>query len=140
MKLTYATIFLGLTTLLAGPLALAQELSQLTGYWAMKPTTDGKANVAYFDGQNKSILYPFTCDFNQKSAYASEAPEESEYSIKNNIITLSYPKINQDFTQKLIIKQLSEDSLTLEQKVTPEFILTFKYQKVEGIQNLCPTQ
>lgn len=138
MKLRYATLFLGLTTLLAVPLTLAQDLSQLTGYWAMKPSTNGKANVAYFDGKGKSILYPFTCDFNTNSAHANEAPEESAYEISNDMITLSYPKLSQDFTQKLTIKHLEKDRLTLEQKITPESIVTFDYQRVEGVQHLCP--
>ena len=116
----------------------AQKSDLLQGYWAMLPLNNGIANVAYLDGKDTATLYPFECDFKNKTVSSPEPPEVSKYKIKNNSLYLLYP--DEAANQTLVIKSLKKDQLVLEQTFLENYALTYTYQNVEGIKNLCPTE
>lgn len=120
--------------------AFAQETADLKGYWAMKPFATGTANVSYFDGQGKSILYSFTCHFEDFTVTSDEAPEKSNYQVMDGVIHLSYPQLGEDMSQTLIIKNLEKNYLRLEQAITPDVDLYYEYERVDGVQHLCPSK
>ena len=115
----------------------AQNNNLLTGYWAMQPLNNGIANVIYFDGNGTTTLYPFECDYSNKSVNTSEA-EAAKYEVEDNKIHLIYP--DPESNQTLIIKKLETSLLVLEQPIFEEHTLKFEYQKVKSLNHLCPTQ
>ena len=139
MKLSLSALCMSLLTFFAVTNTFAYEDKYLKGFWAMKPLVNGIANVDYYDGNNKNTLYIFTCDFNHKTSSSNEEPEEADYHVKDGIIYLNYPELGKEFKREFKIKALSKNNLVLEEEVLPEIVLTFEYERVDSVKNLCPT-
>ena len=133
----YKTILSTFLTFLICPLAFAQPQNDLIkGYWTMQPWVNGIANVVYLDGKETTTNYAFECDFQNKTSKPTGAAEVSKYKIENNNLYLIYP--NEEENQTLHIKSLEKDKMTLEQSLFETHVLTFEYQRVDGVKNLCP--
>lgn len=133
----YKTILSTFLTFLICPLAFAQPQNDLIkGYWAMQPLVNGIANVVYLDGKETTTNYAFECDFQNQTSKPTNAAEVSKYKIDNNNLYLIYP--NEEENQTLHIKSLEKDKMTLEQSLFETHVLTFEYQRVDGVKNLCP--
>lgn len=141
MKKFISSSLLGLASLsILTPLAFAStdQQSAITGYWAMHPLPDdGLANVAYFDGKGNSLLYPFKCNFQEKTSTALTQPIKFNYNITDNLLNLSNDEMK--LSQQLFIHTITEDTLILEQHLPNNETIIFKSQKVFGVKNLCPT-
>lgn len=133
----YKTILSTFLPFLICPLAFAQPQNDLIkGYWAMQPLVNGIANVVYLDGKETTTNYAFECDFQNQTSKSTNAAEVSKYKIDNNNLYLIYP--NEEENQTLHIKSLEKDKMTLEQSLFETHVLTFEYQRVDGVKNLCP--
>lgn len=133
----YKTILSTFLPFLICPLAFAQPQNDLIkGYWAMQPLVNGIANVVYLDGKETTTNYAFECDFQNQTSKPTNAAEVSKYKIDNNNLYLIYP--NEEENQTLHIKSLEKDKMTLEQSLFETHVLTFEYQRVDGVKNLCP--
>ena len=102
----------------------------------MQPLVNGIANVVYLDGKETTTIYAFECDFQNQTSKPTNAAEVSKYKIDNNNLYLIYP--NEEENQTLHIKSLEKDKMTLEQSLFETHVLTFEYQRVDGVKNLCP--
>ena len=113
----------------------AYEQAQLIGNWAMIPLKNGVANVATFDDQGNTTLYPFECDFKNKT-FKAEPKREGRYVLSNDLIKISLgtqPTIN------LKIIKLTNTEMILQESLDGSSLSALNLHdiKVKEIQPLC---
>ncbi len=129
-------LFSSLSVALLSTHAFANTAQDLTGgYWAMQPLNNGIANVAQFK-QGVASLYTFSCDFNTGETEVGETVKSTFKLTEDNTIEL-YDDSG-ELEQALKIVALSADKMTLEQAITPDFKLTFDYNKTDKLEPICP--
>ena len=139
IRLRLSSYCIGILSLFIYNNAFSYNAADLKGFWAMKPLDNGMANVGYFDGKTKSILYSFTCDFNQQAVISEEEPEEAHYEVKDDVIYLSYPDLDDMFSRELKFEKISDTQLLMEER-HPNFVSTYEYVKMNEAKSLCFTQ